>query len=92
MDLNKSLKVLATLNGVNHDITDPFSVMPKEVKSIKLFYKGKRVDIVKSVKLFFESPSFICTDVRKFWKLLISDPKGYVIDIAKEFRTQIVTM
>ena len=92
MDLNGSLKVLATLNDVHHDTTDPFSVMPKEVKSIKLFYEGKRVNIVKSVRLFFEAPSFICTDVRKFWELLISDPEGYVIDIAKEFRTPIVTM
>lgn len=91
MWLNKSLKLLASLDDVHHDVTDPFSVMPKEVRFIELFYEGKRVNIKKTVSLFFECPSFICTDVHKFWELLIADPQGYVIDIAKEFRTPIIT-
>lgn len=91
MDLNGSLKALASLHHVNHDVTDPISVMPKEVRYIELFYEGKRVDIRKTVKLFFEKPSFICTDVHKFWELLIADPEGYVIDVAKQFRSPIIT-
>ena len=91
MGINKSLKLLASLDDVHHDVTDPISVMPEEVQDIELIYEGKRVNIEKSVRLFFDKPSFICTDVRKFWKLLMEDPKGYVIDIAKEFRTPIIT-
>lgn len=91
MDLNGSLKVLASLHNVNHDVTDPISVMPKDVRFIELMYEGKRVNIKETVKLFFEKPSFICTDVRRFWELLIKDPEGYVIDIAKEFRSPIIT-
>ena len=91
MDLNGSLKALASLHHVNHDVTDPISVMPKDVKFIKLFYEGKRVNIKKTVKLFFEKPSFICTNVPKFWELLIADPEEYVIEIAKQFRSPIIT-
>jgi len=91
MDLNGSLKALASLHHAHHDVTDPISVMPKEVRYIELFYEGKRVDIRKTVKLFFEKPSFICTDVPKFWELLIADPEGYVIDVAKQFRSPIIT-
>lgn len=91
MDLNGSLKKLAALHNANHDVTDPISVMPKEVRYIELSYGGKRVDIKETVKLFFKKPSFICTDVRKFWELLIADPEGYVIDVAKEFRSPIIT-
>ena len=91
MDLNGSLKVLASLHHAHHDVTDPISVMPKEVRYIELFYEGKRVDIMKTVKLFFEKPSFVCTDVRRFWELLIADPEGYVIDVAKQFRSPIIT-
>lgn len=90
MDLSESVRVLAYLKGVPHDVTDPFSVMPEEVKFIDLEDEGKRVDVEKTVKLFFEAPSFICTDVRRFWELLLQDPKGYVIDVAKEFRTKII--
>lgn len=90
MDFSESLKVLAALSGVSHDATDPMSVMPKNVRYIELFYEGKRVNIVKTVQLFFGAPSFICTDVRKFWERVIEDPKGYVIDVAREFRTEIV--
>lgn len=90
MDLNGSLKALARLHHANHDVTDPFSVMPEDVRYIELMHEGKKVNIVKTVKLFFENPSFICTDVCRFWELLIEDPEGYVIDIAKEFHTEIV--
>jgi len=91
MDLNGSLKALAMLHHVTHDATDPISVMPKDIRFIELFYEGKRVNIEKTVKLFFEAPSFICTDVRRFWELLLQDPKGYVIEIAKQFRSPIIT-
>ena len=90
MDLNESFKVLAALNGVCHDGTDLFSVMPDEVLGIQLMHEGKRVNIAKTVESFFNVPSFICTDVRRFWELLMADPQGYVIDVAKEFRTEII--
>lgn len=90
MDLNESLKAVAALNGTHHDVTDPISVMPKDVRYIKLMHEGKRVNIEKTVKLFFETPSFICTNVRRFWELLMADPEGYVIDVAKQFRTKII--
>ena len=91
MDLNGSLKALARLHHANHDVTDPISVMPKDVRYIELFYEGKRVNIKKTVKLVYEKPSFICTDVRRFWELLIEDPEGYVIEVAKQFRSPIIT-
>ena len=91
MDLNGSLKVLASLHHAHHDVTDPISVMPKDVRFIELMYEGKRVNIKETVKLFFEKPSFVCTDVRRFWELLIEDPEGYVIEVAKQFRSPIIT-
>jgi hypothetical protein len=91
MDLNGSLKVLASLHHAHHDVTDPISVMPKDVRFIELMYEGKRVNIKETVKLFFEKPSFVCTDVRRFWELLIENPEEYVIDVAKEFRSPIIT-
>ena len=92
MNLNESSEVLVIFHHANHDVTEPISVMPKDVRFIKLFYNGRRVDIEKTVKLFFEKPSFICTDVRKFWELLIEDPEGYVIEVAKQFQSPIITM
>ncbi len=92
MDLNESSETQVVFHHANHDVTNPISVMPKDVRSIKLFYNGRRVDIEKTVKLFFEKPSFICTDVRKFWKLLVEDPEGYVIEVAKQFCSPIITM
>ena len=90
MDLNESFKALAALRGVSHDGTNPFSVMPNEVLGVYLMHEGKRVNIVKTVEIFFNTPSFICTDVRRFWELLLADPEGCVIDVAKEFRTEII--
>ena len=91
MSSNKSLKGLVTLHHASHDVTDPISVMPKEVRYIELSYVGKKVNIKKTVKLLFEKPSFLCTDVPKFWELLIADPKGYVIDLANQFNSPIIT-
>ena len=91
MDLNGSFRRTARLHHATHDATDPISVMPEDVRFIELFYEGKRVNIKKTVKLFFEKPSFICTDVRRFWELLIEDPEGYVIEVAKQFRSPIIT-
>ena len=91
MDLNGALKALAQLNGVRHDDTDPIRIMPPEVRDIKLMFNGSRVNIEETVRLFFAVPEFICTDVPRFWELLIEDPEGYVIDVAKEFKTPIVT-
>ena len=91
MNLSESLKALAVLHHANHDSTDPISVMPEDVRFIELYYEGKRVNIEKTVKLFFKKPSFICTDVRRFWQLLIEDPEGYVIEVAKQFRSPIIT-
>lgn len=91
MDLNDAMKALAALNGAPHDDTDPFSIMPEEVRSIVLMYDGGRVNIEETVRFFFLQPTFICSDVPRFWELLIKDPEGYVIDVAKEFKTPIVT-
>ena len=90
MDLSQSLSVLAALNGVRKDERDPFKNMPSEVENIVLMHYGKRVNIEETVRRFFNNPSFICTDVKKFWRYVMSDSRGYVIDVAREFRTEIV--
>ena len=90
MDLGQSLLVLAALNGVRKDERDPFENVPVEVKDIVLMHQGKRVNIEETVRRFFENPSFICTDIKRFWNYVISDSQGYVIDVANEFRTSIV--
>jgi hypothetical protein len=91
MDLKTSFRKVARLHHANHDVTDPISAMPKEVRYIGLPYKGKKVDIEKTIKLLFEKPSFICKDVSEFWELLIADPEGYVIDLANQFNSPIIT-
>jgi hypothetical protein len=65
--------------------------MPEDVRFIELMHEGKKVDIEKTVKLLFEKPSFLCKDVLEFWELLIEDPEGYVIEVAKQFRSPIIT-
>lgn len=92
MDLKTNFRGGTRLHYANHDVTDPISVMPKEVRSIELSYKGKRVDIEKTIKLLFEKPSFLCEGgVSEFWELLIADPGGYVIDLANQYNTPIIT-
>jgi hypothetical protein len=91
MDLKTSFRRGARLHHASHDATDPISVMPEEVRYIGLSYKGKIVDIEKTIKLLFEKPSFLCKDVLEFWELLIADPEGYVIDLSNQFNSPIIT-
>ena len=51
MDLNGSFRKVAKLHHANHDVTDPISVMPKEVRYIgsPLKYSLNEVDNDKSV-------------------------------------------
>lgn len=90
MDLFGAITVLAALNGVERDNRDPFELMPKNIKSITLKHRNKTVDIPRTVENLFNNPEFICSDIEKFWRNVKKDPKGYVIDTAKEFRTKIV--
>lgn len=90
MDLFGAITVLAALNGVERDNRDPFELMPKNIKRITLKHRNKTVDIPRTVENLFNNPEFICSDIEKFWKNVEKDPKGYVIDSAKEFRTKIV--
>ena len=90
MDLFGAITVLAALNGIERDDRDPFELMPKSIKKITLKHRNKTVDIPKTVENLFNNPSFICTDIKKFWENVKKNPKGYVIDTAKEFRTEIV--
>ena len=90
MDLFQALALITTVNGVKKDNRDPFTLMPKNIKSITLMYRKKKVDIPRTVENLFNCPSFICSDIEKFWRNVKKDPKGYVIDSAKEFRTKIV--
>lgn len=90
MDLYGAITALAALNGVKRDKRDPFKHMPKKVQKINLLHEGKQVNIPKTVEKFFNNPSFICEDVEKFWQHVINDPQEYIIDVAEEFRTEIV--
>lgn len=90
MDLYEAITALAALNGVERDTTDPFEVMPKDIDKIELKYRDKFVDIKKTAENLFNNPGFICSDVKKFWKGVKKDPKGYIIDAAHEFRVKII--
>ena len=90
MDLFQALTIIAAVNGVEKDTRDPFALMPEGIKSITLEHNKKMIDIPRTVENLFNCPSFICSDIEKFWKNVKKDPKGYVIDSAKEFRTKIV--
>jgi len=90
MDLLQALAAIAAINGVKKDTRDPFALMPKSIRSITLKHRNKTVDIPRTVENLFNNPEFICSDIEKFWKNVEKDPKGYVIDAAKEFRTKIV--
>ena len=90
MDLFQALAAIAAVNGVEKDTRDPFALMPKSIQSITLTHRKKKVNIPRTVENLFNYPSFICSDIEKFWRNVKKDPKGYVIDSAKEFRTKIV--
>lgn len=90
MDLYGAITVIATMKGVKRDTKDPFENMPNDVNNIKLKHNGKLVNIPKTVENFFNNPSFICSNVKKFWQGVKKDPKGYIIDVANEFGTEII--
>jgi hypothetical protein len=90
MDLFDAITVLAAANSVKRDTTNPFKVMPQSINKIVLRHSGKVVDIPKTVENLFNNPGFICSDVKKFWKGVEKDPKGYIVDAAREFRTKII--
>ena len=90
MDLFGAITAIAALNGVKRDNRNPFALMPENIHNIKIKHKEKTVNIPKTAENLFNNPSFICTDFKKFWKNVEKDPKGNIIDIAKEFGTEIV--
>ena len=89
-NLRQSLRAIAELYGVSVDDTDPFSVMPKEVQNIELVRFGRKVDIVRTVECMFSKPGFFCSDVRKFWKLLLEDPEEFLVGATRTSNSGLV--
>jgi len=82
--------LFAALSGAKIDDRDPIELMPKEIGNITLMYRKKKVDIPKTVKNLFKDPSLICDNIDLYWENVKKNPKRYVIDLAKVFRTEIV--
>lgn len=90
MDLKQSVIDLLAKYGYSVDTTDPFSVMPAEVENIVLKRNGRRVDVLQTVKQFFNHPAFVYADVREIWKSLLADPDVYIANVSRQLNTRIM--
>ena len=90
MDLKQGFIDILAKYGYSVDTRDPFSVMPDEVSKIVLEQNGRMVDILQTVKQFFNHPAFLCADVSEIWKSLLKDPGGYIAKVSNQLNTRIM--
>ena len=90
MDLKQGFIDILAKYGYSVDTRDPFSVMPDEVSKIVLEQNGRKVDILQTVKQFFNHPAFLCADVSEIWKSLLKDPGGYIAKVSNQLNTRIM--